>query len=110
MNKIHYSHESSSDLDDIKRHITEELNSPIAAKNTIAKILRKIRLLEKHAELGAPLSPKVNFETNYRFLVSGSYLIFYRTDEADIFVIRIIYGGRDYISILFGDLESDYQQ
>ena len=106
MNEIHYSHESLIDLIDIERYITEDLASPKAAKNTVKKITRKVRLLKKHAELGARLSSIIDIETDYRFLVSGNYLSFYRIDGNDIYIIRILYGGRDYVSILF-DNESD---
>jgi len=105
MNEIHYSHESSIDLAEIEKYITEDLDSPKAAKNTIAKITKKIRRLEMFAELGAPLSSIVDIETDYRFLVSGNYLSFYRIDGKKIYIIRIIYGRRDYISMLF-DTES----
>ena len=106
MNEIHYSHESLIDLIDIERYITEDLASPKAAKNTVKKITRKVCLLKDHAELGARLSSIIDIETDYRFLVSGNYISFYRIDGNDIYVIRIIYGGRDYVSILF-DSESD---
>ena len=105
MNEIHYSHESSVDLVEIEKYITEDLDSPRAAKSTIAKIVKKIRQLESFAELGAPLSSIVDIETDYRFLVSGNYLSFYRIDGKNIYIIRIIYGRRDYISMLF-DIES----
>ena len=101
MNKIHYSYESSTDLLDIEKYIIEDLASPNAAKNIIEKITSKIRLLEKFPELGAPLSSIVDIDTDYRFLASGNYLSFYRIDGTDIYISRILYGGRDYLSILF---------
>ena len=36
-----------------------------------------------------------------RYVKSKSYLIFYRYENNQIFVDRIIHGKRDYISILF---------
>ena len=110
MNEIHYSHESSVDLAEIEKYITEELDSPKAAKNTISKITKKIRRLEEFAELGAPLSSIVDIETDYRFLVSGNYLTFYRVDGKSVFIIRIIYGGRDYLSFLFDDIKLDDEE
>jgi toxin ParE1/3/4 len=46
----------------------------------------------------------MDIQTNYRFLVCASYLIFYRCEDEIIFVLRILYGRRDYTRILFGDL------
>ena len=56
--------------------------------------------LETFAELGAPLSSIANVEEDYRFLVSGSYMIFYRVMGSDVYVDRILYGRRDYLSVL----------
>ena len=54
-------------------------------------------------ELGPPLSSIADVETGYRFLVTGEYLSFYRMEGQDICVDRILYGRRDYISILIED-------
>ena len=88
---------------DIRRYITEELDSPAAAENTLKKILKNIRMLETQPFIGAPLSSIVNIDTHYRFLVCGSYLAFYYVENDDVFIVRILYGRRDYIKILFGD-------
>jgi len=45
----------------------------------------------------------VEIETDYRFLVCGNYLVFYRTEADSVFVDRVIYGRRDYIKILFDE-------
>ena len=103
MNSIHYSYEAMLDLIEIERYITEELESPKAAKNIVAKIVKHVRLLEDFPELGALLSSIVNFESEYRFLVCGKYLAFYRVAGSYIYIIRVLYGKRDYLSILFGD-------
>ena len=106
MNDVQYSHNAMIDLIEIEKYISEELASPTAAKNTLIKITKKVRLLKNFAELGAPLSSIVDIESDYRFLVSGNYLIFYRVAGTDVLVIRVIYGGRDYLSILFEGYES----
>jgi len=103
MNNVLFSDEAFADLAEIRRYITEDLASPKAAISTVAKIVKKVRLLRKHAEIGAPLSSIIDIETDYRFLVSGNYLAFYRIDVNDVYIIRVLYGGRDYISILFGE-------
>jgi plasmid stabilization system protein ParE len=40
---------------------------------------------------------------DYRYLVSGNYLIFYKIEDEYISVNRILYGRRDYLRILFGE-------
>jgi addiction module RelE/StbE family toxin len=98
---IHYTPESEDDLDGIKEYITKQLENPAAAINTITKITKRIRELEQFPELGAQLSSVIDIDTNYRFLVYASYLAFYRIDGNDVYIIRILYGWRDYIAILF---------
>lgn len=108
MNNLHLSPEAQNDLTEIQQYIAEELENQIAAANTVKKIIKGIRALLTHAELGAPLSSIADVESDYRFLVSGSYLTFYRTYGSEVYVDRILYGRRDYLRILFGDvLEED---
>ena len=103
MNLIRYTPETEDDLVDIKRYIAKELNSPIAALNTVTKIMKRIKILEQFPELGAKLSSIIDIITDYRFLVCGNYIAFYRIDGEYINIIRILYGRRDYVKILFGE-------
>jgi len=93
---------------DIRRYITEELDSPAAAENTLKKILKTIRMLETQPFIGAPLSSIVNIDTHYRFLVCGNYLAFYYVEKEEVFIVRILYGRRDYVKILFGDMPTTH--
>ena len=43
-------------------------------------------------------------EDDYRFLVTGSYITLYRVSGDDVYVDRVLYGRRDYLSLLFGSL------
>ena len=104
MNKLHYAPEAKNDLADIKEYISGELASPIAAKNTVSRITKRIRNLERFSDMGTPLSSIVGIDTDYRFLVCGHYLAFYRTEGNNVYINRVLYGKRDYVAILFGDL------
>jgi addiction module RelE/StbE family toxin len=101
MPKLRVSPEARKDLGDIQTYISEKLENPRAALNVVSAIIEKIKSLIRFPEKGTLLSSKVRFETNYRFLISGSYLIFYRYENKTIFIDRIIYAKRDYIKILF---------
>ena len=107
MNKLYYSPEAQTDLCDIREYITEELDNSKAAENTLRKILKQIRSLEKHAGLGTPLSSVVGFDTNYRYIVCGNYIAFYYTEDENVYVVRVLYGRRDYLKILFGKLPEE---
>ena len=106
MNELHLSPEAQADLEEIKVYIAEELENPKAALATVGRITKALRILRKHAFAGAPLSSVADVESDYRFLVSGNYLAFYRAYGNTVYVDRILYGRRDYLRILFGDLET----
>lgn len=108
-NKIHYSRLSLKDLDEIWEYIEFELSSPKAAEKIINGILNSIERLEEHALLGAPLSSITDIRSNYRFIIHGNHLTFYRVEGANIYVDRIIYGRRDYLRILLGNQEHEYK-
>jgi addiction module RelE/StbE family toxin len=101
VNNVIISEAAIADLNEIKQYITVELGSPSAANRLVANIMKAIRKLNEYPEVGSKLSSIINIETNYRYLVCENYLVFYRTENLNIFVDRILYGRRDYIKILF---------
>jgi len=107
MFRLHYSRESENDLYGIKEYISVELASPGAASRMVTYITKRIRDLEKFPEIGALLSSIVGIDTDIRFLVCRNYLVFYRVEGNDVFISRVLYGKRDYTTILFGEIEKD---
>ena len=100
MTKILYSIEALQDLEQLGDYITDTLKTPIAALNTVTKIQDSIDILADFPRSGAPLSSIAEMDTDYRFLVCGNYLAFYRAEEGLVYIDRILYGRRDYLSIL----------
>ena len=103
-NKIHYSPESRRDLDDIWDYIVSELQNRSAAERVIDCIIDAVDPLKNFAEMGTPLSSIAEIGTDYRFLVSGNYMVFYRVQGNDVYIDRVLYGRSDYMSGLFKDL------
>ena len=103
-NKIHYSPESRRDLDDIWDYIVSELQNRSAAERVINRIIDAVDPLKNFAEMGTPLSSIADIGTDYRFLVSGNYMVFYRVQGNDVYIDRVLYGRSDYMSVLFEDL------
>ena len=103
-NKIHYSPESRRDLDDIWDYIVSELQTRSAAERVINRIIDAVDPLKNFAEMGTPLSSIADIGTDYRFLVSGNYMVFYRVQGNDVYIDRVLYGRSDYMSVLFKDL------
>ena len=104
MAKIQYSQAAKQDLEDIGDYIAMELKSPKAALNTINHIQDAIDKLEYTPHIGSSLSARYENVGDYRYIVCGNYLAFYRVQANDVYIDRILYGKRDYLSILFGSL------
>ena len=103
-NKIHYSSESRRDLDDIWDYIVSVLQNRSAAERVIDRIMDAVDPLKNFAEMGTPLSSIADIGTDYRFLVSGNYMVFYRVQGNDVYIDRVLYGRSDYMRVLFKDL------
>lgn len=107
MNKLLYSPEALNDLDEIRVYINNELQNPAAAQKIVLSILDTIEKLRDFAEIGPSLSLINEFESDYRFLVCGKYIAFYRVMGIEVHIDRVLYGRRNYMRILFGTLLSD---
>ena len=88
-------------MEQIGDRIAEALKNPATALNTLNGIQDSIDNPAGFPHIGAPLSSIVEMETDYRFLVCGNYLVFYRIQGNRGYIDRVIYGKRDYLSILF---------
>lgn len=67
----------------------------------LARIQKAALSLEQFPESGTPLAfsgPSIA----YRYLLCGSYMIFYHISDSAVHIDRILYGRRDYLAILFG--------
>ncbi len=91
-------------MDDILDYIVLELQNRSAAERVIDRIMDAVDQLKSFAELGTPLSSIVDVGTDYRFLVSGNYMVFYRVQGREVYIDRVLYGRSDYMSVLFKDL------
>ena len=107
MNNLHLSDDAQADLAGIKSYIAKDLENPSAALSTVQNITKDIRRLREHSMIGTSLSSIADVESDYRFLVTGSYLTFYLVYGSDVYVDRVLYGRRDYLRILFGDTQDE---
>lgn len=104
--EIYYSPRALKDLDEIWNYIELALCNPSAAQNTINGIMDKVDGLAAFPESGAKLEFDNGLNSGYRYVVFKNYLAFYRLrpDNA-VYVDRVIYGGRDYMRMLFPENE-----
>ena len=100
MTKVKLSAAAKIDLQETRHYISSVLSNPGAFKQTMKRITSHLHTLEQFPEAGTPIlipgSPVA-----YRYLVCGSYMAFYHVYNEEVIVDRILYGRRDYLSILF---------
>ena len=110
MAKIRLTPAAVTDLQEIKEYISKELYNPMAADRIINKIIYDYTLLETSPFMGTSLSSILPVKTDYRYFVSGKYLIFYKVDNEFVSIYRILYGRRDYMRILFSEIDSENEE
>ena len=102
MAKINFTPDALDDMKKIKVYITDELCGEQSAINMIEKIMKRIRQLADFPEVGASLSSIISIEVPYRFLVCGNYTVFYKVEGDEVHIVRVLYGRRNFMQILFG--------
>ena len=107
MTKVKFTTDAIHDLEQIGDYIKDTLQNPKAALSTIGKIKNAVDKLKSFPLIGKPLVSVAGEETEYRVLVCGNYLTFYRAAEDTVYIDRVLYGKRDYAKILFGEIAED---
>ena len=98
-------HEAINDIAEIKKYIRDEYRNPTAANRIADKIVKKYKMLKTSPYIGAPLNAISSIESDYRYLVCGNYIIFYKVLPDFVEVSRIIDGRRDYARVLFYSID-----
>ena len=105
MHKLRINPLALKDLQGIKKYITKELDNSVSAVKVVERIIQRYEKLRDFPTMGVSLSSNVSVPTNYRFLVSGDYIIFYKVENDYISIYRILNVKRDYLRILLKDGE-----
>ena len=106
--KLNYTPEAISDIQEIKRYVTNTLHSPTAAMRISRAILAACSSLKSFPKMGVSIESKTGFETNLRMLPCENWIAVYRIEDEPgmISVARIIDARQDYMRILFGEMDS----
>lgn len=94
------------DLMEAGDYIALRLHNRPAARNLMRRIQSAVKMLEQFPCSGTPLDVGEG-PILYRYLVCGSYMIFYHISDDTVWIDRVLYGRRDYLAILFGNELSD---
>lgn len=108
LRRIEYAPRALKDLDGIWDYIEKELCNPSAAQNTVEGIMDKIDILMSLPEAGAKLEFENGLNSGYRYVSFKNYIAFYRLRaEGIVYIDRVVYSGRDYMRILFPNIDSN---
>ena len=97
---IEYSMEAKQDLIDIKRYIKYNLQEPNTAQKLIAKIKKEIDSLKDNPEMYSIIDDDIIKRFKIRKLVVDNYIVFYRINDENIQIVRVMYGRRNWITLL----------
>ena len=92
-----------ADMREIADYIAYRLQNPFAALNIIRRLRTAILSLGSYPEMGSSLLVSNKPDCPYRYLVCGSYMVFYHISNDAVRIDRVLYGRRDYLTILFSD-------
>ena len=97
---IEYSMEAKQDLIDIKRYIKYNLQEPNTAQKLITKIKNEIDSLKDNPEMYSVIDDDIIKRFKIRKLVVDNYIVFYRINDENIQIVRVMYGRRNWITLL----------
>ncbi len=88
-----------ADLKAIKSYIADD--NAEAARKTVDEIYKSFEDLQEFPAVGADLSKRVSFRTDYKYLVHGVYITLYLIEKDWVEVYRVIDRYQDITGILF---------
>ena len=94
MPRLRYSAESKDDLKQIARFIAND--KPIAARQWVAKLREKCRIVAQHPEVG-DWRPELGRDIRSTYV--GSYVIFFQRTGGFVGIVRVMRGDRDIQSL-----------
>ena len=89
----------AEDLKNIKDYIAED--NPDAARETIQEIYKQFEDVEQFPYIGADLSKRVSFKTDYKYVINGNYVILYKVGREYVEIYRVVNRFQD-ITKIFG--------
>ena len=93
--KVVYTAGAKRDLRNIFRYISEELLAPENAAGQTDRIMAVIRKLVTMPNRNRLYEEEPWHSRGLRFFPVDNYLVFYKMNDETVYIVRIMYGGRD---------------
>lgn len=87
----------AEDLKNIKEYIAED-NEEMAVK-TIQEIYTRIENIQQFPYMGADLSKRVSFRTDYKYAISENYVVLYKIGDEYVEIYRVVNRYQDITQI-----------
>lgn len=93
---------AENDLSDILQYISKDLSAPKAASDFLDEVLKCYDNVSENPLMYILCDNDRLRNKEYRKAIIKNYIMFYRVDKSNhiIYVMRFIYGRRDYIHLL----------
>ena len=87
----------AEDLKNIKEYIAED-NEEMAVK-TIQEIYTRIENIQQFPYMGADLSKRVSFRTDYKYAICGNNVVLYRIGDEYVEIYRVVNRYQDITNV-----------
>ena len=94
--RLRYSPQAQLDLEEIFDYFADELGNPQKGQSIVLDMLAAARKIPGRATRFPPDGPLPLTTDEYRFLQVGSYVIFFREKEDEVYVDRVLNNRRDF--------------
>jgi len=97
--KVLKSRSFDHDIERIHLFLLTNNATPLIIRKILQGIYNSLARLRTNPYIGAPLSSKTSIPNNYRYLLSGKYLIFYKIfeDEKTVRIYHVFHGKENYL-------------
>ena len=85
------------DLKNIKAYIAED--SEEMAVKTIQEIYAQFEHIQQFPYMGADLAKRVSFRTDYKYAISGNYVVLYKIGKEYVEIYRVVNWYQDITQI-----------
>ena len=107
--QVKKSHHFDYDIKKIHAFLVQADYSPDSIRSIFEKIYIDMKRLRKTPKIGAKLSNKTSIPNDYRYLISGKYIIFYKIFEKESLVrIYHVYHSKEQYLVKLGLSDIEY--
>lgn len=98
--KLEVSDEAHEDIDNTVEYMIQNLENPSAASSFLDDVQQSYLRLKDNPYMFSMCQDLRLQEMGYRKVVIKHYLVLFRVEGNVVYVVRVIYGGRNYVNFV----------